>query len=172
VRRALIILALSACGEPTVEEHCTESCRFYSECDAELEPLEGMCIAGCTERFLDPMRIVTACVRSVPRHPVDRFRDTPSVSSTAIEAGRCARDQGCPPDMPDMNAEDPCEGVEHICLDGVAEAQICSRDYEIGTYGCSEDYQRCTDGGGSPDTCQVAANLCFEQAYDRYQQCR
>ena len=173
MRSAIVLVLLFSCDDTpaTVEDHCTEGCRFYSECDPTLEPLEPECISSCRERFLDTERIVAACARSSPRHPADQFRQIPSVRESVIEAAECTRDEGCPPDMPDMNAVDPCEGIEQACLDGLTEQDICSRGYQIATFECSETYQACIDRGDDPGLCQTQYSGCYDEAYRRLNDC-
>lgn len=171
MRRALLFLSLLACDPPTAPEHCLESCRFYSECDPELEPLEAMCITSCQERFADPKRIVVMCADSEPRHPADLFRELPLVEESAIEAGQCALRQGCPPEMPDLNATDPCDGIERICLDELTPEQRCNRDSENARYRCQEEYQACFERGDDPNACQTQINDCYNQAQMIWQSC-
>jgi hypothetical protein len=170
VRRLAVILLLAGCKQLTLEEHCTESCAFYSECDPELLPLEPECVMACTMRFGDPERVVAVCERSAPKHDIDAFRSVKVVAKSAFEAAECARDQGCPPDMPDMNADDPCEGVEEVCLDGFTHEQLCARAYDIATFDCQVEYQDCIMGGDF-NTCQSRFNGCYQAASDRYQDC-
>ena len=171
MKRALLLLSLLACEPETPIDYCTESCRFYSDCDPQLLPLEEMCIGSCRERFADPKRITATCVDSEPRHPADVFRNLPSVEASAIEAGQCSRDRGCPPAMPDENAVDPCDGIERICLDTLTLQQRCGRDYDIAQYRCQEGYQLCIDRGDDPNACQTQVSSCYNQAYVAWDAC-
>jgi hypothetical protein len=167
----LILVVCASCALPEPDEHCMQSCRFYSNCSPELEPLEEMCVTSCQKRFADPMQIVADCTTAEPRHPVDSFRGLPSLQVSAIEAGQCAIDQGCPPDMPDPDAQDPCAGIERICVDTLTAQQLCSRTYDIDTFVCSEAYQDCVDRGEDISICSGQSQSCYESAYRKFEPC-
>jgi hypothetical protein len=168
---ALALVCSAGCALPDPMEHCLESCRFYSDCTPELEPLEEMCVTSCNERFADPMRIIESCDRSEPRHVVDQYRSIPSVRASAIEAGQCTLDRGCPPEMPPMNEVDPCDGIERICLDALTRPEICARGYDVQQYRCNEGYQACIMRGEDVNACSVQNQSCYDQANVAFDAC-
>lgn len=170
IRLLLILGLLCSCGTKTPEEHCAESCSFYSECDPSVRPLEETCRTACLERFADPMQIVATCEEAEPRHPIaDRYRNAPSLQSSAIEAGECALDQGCPPDEPPD--EDPCADIEMICLDTLTPQERCWRTVQIDQQRCESGYQDCIERGEPQNACSTTLQSCYQQANANGQRC-
>jgi hypothetical protein len=174
MRRLSWILFAAACDERTPEEICPDVCRYYSECDPNVRPLEDMCIAGCYEKLADPKRVIIACETSAPRHPVDRYSGLLSVRSTVIRALECTLDHDCPmgQDPSEPRNEDPCAGVEEVCLDGTTRDQRCGREQQIDSDRCSEGYAACIDGGAPQETCGVTLQSCYNQAFEKAEACR
>ncbi len=164
-------LLLAACAPPTPEEHCRDTCRFYSDCNPAVEPLEPMCISACLERFADPKQVVLTCETSLPRETVDRYLDVPSLSDSIIDAGACTRDHGCPPDMADPDAVDPCQDVERICADGLMPQQLCYRTYLIDQDRCQRGYQSCLARGDDQQACGQQSSSCYQQANEAWGAC-
>lgn len=120
---------------------------------------------ACLERFADPMRIVATCETPDRRHAVDQYQNLPSLQSSAIDVGECRLDQGCPPDKPwEDPGEDPCAGIEMICLDMLDAQQRCWRDVQVDRHRCDTGYRACLGAGSDQSACLATLQSCYQQA--------